>query len=94
MQIPKTIKIGGYTYEVIEDNANLNGRGGSGQHDAMDQKIWIDSTQHQEQKESTLLHEIIEAINSLNNLELNHQQICALETNLYQVLKDNLCSTK
>lgn len=40
-------------------------------------------------QESTLLHEILEALNYHLELGLKHSQITALEAGLYQVLKDN-----
>lgn len=38
---------------------------------------------------STLLHEIIEALDMNLGLGLEHKQIVGLEAGLYQVLKDN-----
>jgi hypothetical protein len=38
---------------------------------------------------STILHEIIEAINIHMDLKLKHSQITSLEVGLYSVLKDN-----
>lgn len=40
-------------------------------------------------QESTLLHEILEALNYHLELGLKHPQITALEAGLYQVLKEN-----
>jgi hypothetical protein len=52
-------------------------------------RIQIASNLPQSQKESTMLHEIIESIDAHCELGLNHQQICGLESGLYQILKDN-----
>jgi hypothetical protein len=46
-------------------------------------------TNSPEHAKSVLLHEIIEAINHRLGLELKHSQITALESGLFQVLKDN-----
>ncbi len=51
--------------------------------------IKIDKSKPKEHQESTLIHEILEFINSLYELELEHYKITCLETALYQVIKDN-----
>jgi len=51
--------------------------------------IKIDTDQTKEEQESTLLHEVLEFINSMFELELKHPDISRLEVALYQVLKDN-----
>lgn len=53
------------------------------------QELKIASDVPQDGKESTLLHEIIEALNYHMELGLEHRQISSLETGLHQVLSDN-----
>ena len=53
------------------------------------QKIWIDTTVHQQQQEETLIHEIIETIDTMCELNLEHPDMSVLSTSLYQVLKEN-----
>ena len=90
MKIPQKLKIAGQIYEIIERDRNeKDGTDNLGTSRPYRNKIWIDSSQPQSQKESTFLHEIIEIINSLYRLELKESGICTLETALYQVLKDN-----
>lgn len=90
MKIPTTLKIFGYTYQVIlEDRKRKRGveapaTCNSGQH-----KIWIDINQCQEEQETCLLHEILEAFDYHFNLELPHKTIATLEAGLYQVLREN-----
>ena len=89
-KLPKEIKVGGQIYQIIEkDRIKEDGIVSYGTHDGRQSKIWIASDVSQRQKETTLLHEIIESINFANQLELKEQQIWILENNLYQVLKDN-----
>lgn len=57
--------------------------------DVVGSKMYINSRSSKGQQESTLLHEIIEHINSSGDLQMNHSQISILESMLYQVLKDN-----
>lgn len=91
MKIPKTLKIGGHTYKVIlrsrEETDGVETLGSASIFTYL--KIWVDSGQKQSQQESTLLHEIIEVISAINKVGLTEQQICILETGLYQVLNDN-----
>ena len=90
MKIPKKIKIGGHIYKVIlRARAKEDGVGSCGTCDSQYGKMWIESSWIRSQQESTLIHEIIEAINWNYKLELEEGQIQGLEAGLYQTLKDN-----
>ena len=90
MIIPDKIKIYGRTFEIIKSDRNKNdGVNNSGSVNTFFQTIWIDNTAHIEVQESTLIHEILEAIDKDNDLGLSHTQLCVLENGLYQTLKDN-----
>ncbi len=83
------LNIGGHTYKVIVKNRSKDGTDNAGTVIVAENTIWINGDQCETQRESTLLHEIIEAINITYNLGLKHNQITTLEVTLYQVLKDN-----
>lgn len=91
MKIPEKVKISGLEYEIMLANRyGDHGARTSGTCDNNRCKIWIDTGEvPQCCQESTLFHEIIEAINSTNDLGLSHTQISVLETILYAVLIDN-----
>lgn len=90
MKIPSKIKIGGYNYSVIKsDRQRSNGSEAPASVFTRHQKIFLDIDQHPEQQFSSLLHEIIEAIDYHYELKLEHKTIMTLETALYQVLKEN-----
>ncbi len=90
MQIPKKLIIQGHIFEVIEnDRLKTDANDKLGSVMFSDNKIWIHSEQSYSQKESTLLHEIIESANWFLKLEFKEDTICRLETFLYQVLKEN-----
>ena len=91
MKIPKTVKIGGliYTIEFTDIEKEKAQRDSIGLHHARFTKIIIDSRLSLEKQESIFLHEIIEALNLMYSLELEHKTIDILEAGLYQVLKDN-----
>ena len=89
MVIPNKLKIGGHEYSVTETDNLLRDSQAAGHSCGNGLYIGIDSSMPQSNKESTLLHEIIEQINYLNNLNLPHQVISTLETSLYQVFTEN-----
>lgn len=62
------------------------------QYSQEDQKMVIKAGMAYDQSVSSLLHEIIEAINSDLDLKLEHRTICALESSIYQVLKSSRIS--
>ena len=81
------VKVLGYTYNVTEhSDAEI---GVFGRMRAKVQSLQIAYDLCEEQKVSTLLHEILEAINFHLELDLPHKTIAALETSLYQTLVDN-----
>jgi len=89
MKIPKTLKIGGHIFEVILKDRNRDGGSNPASINTGICKIWIDNKQAKSQVESSLIHEIIEAIDYLYGLDLEHKQIEVIESAFYQVLKDN-----
>jgi hypothetical protein len=82
------MKIYGYDYTVKCDE-NTDDIGALGDFRAKNQTIRLAQDLCKDQVLSTLLHEIIEAVNYHNQLKLEHQQIMVLEVGLYEVLKVN-----
>jgi hypothetical protein len=100
MKIPKKIDILGSIYEIVisddlqEDLKDIapvmrKGKDYIGFFSSEHQKIWIDADSSQAQKEKTLLHEIIEVINTDLALNLVHDNIDRLEHGLYYTLTRN-----
>jgi len=89
-KIPSKLKILGHSYDVIliDDNETS----GFGSLNPNTNTIRLNKNKTQSQIESTLLHEIIEALDHNLELKLEHRQISALEAGLYQVLRDNKLS--
>jgi hypothetical protein len=86
----KHIKILGYDYEIIPSPAQeAGGMKEAGRLFCSKQKIPLDMSACQQAQESTLLHEIFEALNYHFDLELTHEAISTLETGFYAILKDN-----
>lgn len=82
----KQIKIFGVPYTIVKTSIT----GLAGECNFNDQLIHISiKVSGKEEQESTVLHEIIEAINYKCQLELTHQTICTLESALYHIIKDN-----
>ena len=82
------MKILGYNYEVIikEGSSYIDA---FGKLNAKELQIQIAADLVPAQITSTLLHEIIEALNYHLQLELPHRTIMSLESGLYQTLTDN-----
>ena len=75
-----------YTVESHEDRRTL---GKLGQCDASSQVLRIASDLPRDGKESSLLHEIIHAVEMQLGLDLSEAQVKGLETGLYQVFTQN-----
>ena len=89
MSMPQSVTILGYKYAIgFEDSFN-EGKDTMGSCNSMKQKILINEKCCMQQQQSTLLHEIIEALNYHLELDLEHSTIMGLETGLYQTLKEN-----
>jgi uncharacterized protein YpuA (DUF1002 family) len=89
MKIPKRIKIGAHWIEVRMVSDGKNTEGSASYHNWY-QLITIrkDGTSESKQAEC-LLHEIIEAVNSLYQLNLKHFQINTLSEVLLQCIRDS-----
>jgi len=87
--IPEKLKIFGHDYVVMMHDQDEVGNYHLGTHIHRSTEILINRSQSKTQMESTLIHEIIEALNVYQELNLKHDQVVRLETGLYQVLKDN-----
>ena len=89
MGFPKKIRILGRNYPVKVHHEKESGNDNLGSHWGKYTKIYINSQVDQQEKESCLVHEILEAINQLEDIGLKHHQIKRLETGIYQVFKEN-----
>lgn len=90
MKIPKQIKIGGKLVDIkLVSGEEHFPDGATGMAFFKRNIIKIDSDQTEAEQWSTLLHEWLEFVKSMNELELKHQDLCILEVALYQFLKDN-----
>lgn len=79
------MKILGYDYSLTK-SADIDDMG---RFIARDQQIKIQDGICEQQIVSTVLHEIIEALNYHNEWKLEHTVIMGLEASLYQTLCDN-----
>jgi len=89
MTTVKTIEIGGHKVSVQLDDNLLTDRGHYGEWCYRDLSIILNKNSGTTVRHQTLLHEIIEAVNDLNELDLKHPTIQTLAASLYQVLAKN-----
>lgn len=91
--IPAEIKIGGHYFVVGYSHSMINRITGDmmidGMCDLKNHEIVLRPGMNVNQTYSTIIHEVIEAINGLYELELEHRDITTLSETLYQVLTDN-----
>lgn len=88
MEIPKELKIGGITYQIILSNKWYEDNGADGEtfyDNENGNAIYIRESLTQEAKEVTLIHESLHAMNST----INHEFLDSLSEQIYQLLKDN-----
>lgn len=91
MDIPGKIKIGPYDVKVeVVDNIALDREHG-GEYHPRQLKICLDKALEKRHGE-IFMHEIIEAINDIYNLSIDHDDMMVLGVALYQVLKENKLS--
>lgn len=84
---PETVTIGGKTLRVIIDQATTSGRGRDGYMDPMTETIGIAPHLPGPWKSSTLIHEIMEAINTIWLAEkMDHDDIDRLGEAFYQAM--------
>ena len=81
MKIPKQIKIGAFNIDIklipgLVDDGNMSG----------EQTILINDDLSQKEKELTLLHEVIHAINPA----ISEREVEWLSRALYQIYNDNI----
>ena len=89
MNIPKSVNVLGRIYKVIIHNEVKTGNDHLGTHWGNKTAIYLNKNQSSQSMDSCFIHEILEAINYLQQLRLKHDQISRIETALYQVLKEN-----
>ena len=82
-----TVKILGYTYQV--ETVDSDAMDAMGRFQSRRQRIQIADDLAGDELLSTLLHEVIEALNYHLALNLRHAAIMALEAGLFQVLTEN-----
>ena len=88
MNLPDEIKVGPYSIKVeIVDSLAVDREHG-GEYSPRELKISLDSSLRKRHGE-ILMHEIVEAIDEIYDLNLNHHVISLLGIALYQVLKEN-----
>jgi glycogen debranching enzyme len=91
MNIPDTVKIGGYNYNVTKSEIVLNQDNEVcyGTHDFTNLQINIASKYIKQVQDASFLHEIIHGISDIYHLNLKEDMVGKLGDALYQVIIDN-----
>ena len=88
-EIPNKVNILGRDFDVIKEKFSDHANTHIGSTVMISQKIWLDTETHKQQQEETLIHEIIETIDTMCELGMEHPDMSVLSSVLYQVLKEN-----
>lgn len=84
------IKIAGYNVKIIEDKNLIPNEMNLGEYLPFEQKIKLAKGLTRQQKNETLIHEVLEAINDIYELSLEHdEQLCTLSVVIHQIIVDN-----
>ena len=82
------MNIFGFKYKVFRDK-DLNEMNAFGRHHGDKLQIQIASDMNEQQEQSTMIHEILEAVNFHLSLGMEHTAIVGCEIGLYQTLLAN-----
>lgn len=84
------IKIAGYRIKAETDKNLIANESRLGEYSSFEQRISIAEGLTEQQKNETLIHEILEAINDIYELGLDHdEQLCKLSVAIHQIVVDN-----
>lgn len=90
MKIPLGVKIGYKDYNIEQvDNLNDGTAILYGLVNYDEEKILLNKKYTRNQRECTLIHEVIHAIDDLNEIDLTEEQVVKLGKGMYQFIKDN-----
>ena len=89
MEIPDKIKVGAYYFKVYFEKNLSRSRDRFGEFRPSPQEIALDPDCTEDLQGETLLHEVVEALNWMYDMQLNHHIIALLGTGLHQILKEN-----
>lgn len=86
VKIPSSVKIGHLTIKVVLNKDLITERSNFGEYSPKFQEIRIDEEVLPDKKFSTFIHELVEAVNSIYFMEMNHDHIQILGVALAQAL--------
>jgi len=90
MGLPTTLKVNGHVLKVeYTDLVKDQGMDKVGYLLMAQSLIRIDRNVSEQIQEQTVVHEAMEAIDTMNDLGLNHTQISVIAEAFYQLIKDN-----
>jgi len=98
MKIPKQLKCGGLIFQVKESQEVANASNVWGQTQFRQQKIFLETSETQQKKEETFLHEILHICLWQSGIgsrlaridkDLEEDIVGSIDSYLYQILKDN-----
>ena len=89
MTLPKQIKVGGLTVAIREVHNLAHERERMAEYCPWDCEIRVDDDLTDCRKWASVIHELIECIVAVNEIQISHQDISIIANQLHQVLTDN-----
>jgi hypothetical protein len=89
MNIPKEVKIGGFNIPIKLDEKIGIEENKYGQYNVINHTIKICDKVAFDQQFNTLIHEIVEGMDSIYELKLEHKDITIIAAVFHQIIKDN-----
>lgn len=84
------VKIAGYKVNILNSKTILANEGRLGEYSSFEQAIRLAEGLTSQQRKETLIHEVLEAINDIYELGLEHdEQLCKLSVAIHQIVVDN-----
>lgn len=85
-----SLMIAGYQIDILEDTNIFANESRIGEYSPFEQTIRIAKGITKQQKVETLIHEVLEAVNDIYELGLDHdQQLCKLSVIIHQIIVSN-----
>jgi len=89
MNVPSSVKVGAFIIAVNRDPFLMASREAYGEYHPSKLEIVLDTNLNKQKEGETLLHEMLEAIDAIYDIELDHHKLSLMATALHQVVIEN-----
>jgi hypothetical protein len=83
-RVPRTVNILGHLYQVTRVPDGDEPPFSEGWCEVSTQRIWVNADLHREEAYETFIHEVVEGVNRMMDLEMSHQAISIMANAIYR----------